>query len=106
MMKKVSKTPTNPQENTRQSKSPASGRVRAPGLTVTGEVGTTSAITKTRNPAIGSPETEEIEVTPAMIEAASAALEDYYHGDGYYDLRPPALGALFHAMARADLNDA
>ena len=42
--------------------------------------------------------TDEIEVTPEMLSAASEVLEKYYLGDGIYDVRGPCLGDIFRAM--------
>jgi hypothetical protein len=43
----------------------------------------------------------EIEITPAMIEAAYLVLSEYALDNGAYDLRPPALAALYRAMVLA-----
>lgn len=42
--------------------------------------------------------TDEIEVTPEMIEAGSMVLARFYLGDGIYDVREPCLRELYRAM--------
>jgi hypothetical protein len=42
--------------------------------------------------------TDEIEVTPEMIGAATLALMPFYMGEGAYDLREPCLTAVYRAM--------
>lgn len=42
--------------------------------------------------------TDEIKVTPAMIEAGEGALAPFYMGDGIYDVRELCLTAVYRAM--------
>jgi hypothetical protein len=49
---------------------------------------------------IDRPVLNEIEVTPEMLEAASAFLAEYYLGDGAYDLRDPCLAGMYRVMER------
>jgi hypothetical protein len=42
--------------------------------------------------------TDEIEITPEMIEAGREVLENHYWGDGRYDVTPPVLEEIFLAM--------
>lgn len=46
----------------------------------------------------GAPEAE-IEVTAAMVDAGSAALEDFYLGDGRYAITTESIEAIYRAMA-------
>lgn len=49
----------------------------------------------------GAPATEEIEVTPAMIEAGSEIAERFYVGNGSYALTDQSFREAFCAMRRA-----
>jgi hypothetical protein len=61
-------------------------------------------MTKVANiPSVGPdrPSPDETKITPAMLKAGSNALEDFYMGEGLYDLRAQALEAVFREMDAA-----
>lgn len=43
----------------------------------------------------------KVEITPAMLTAASEALEAHYLGEGVYDLRDSVIKELYLAMKKA-----
>jgi hypothetical protein len=48
----------------------------------------------------GAPEADLPEITPEMLEAASAVLAEHYFGDGIYDVRDEIMAEMYRAMYR------